>query len=41
LIHEIIIAMKAGLAADAISDAVHVHPALSEVVQRAVNNIEW
>lgn len=41
LIHEVIVAMKAGLKADAISDAVHVHPALSEVVQRAVNSIEW
>ena len=41
LIHEIVVAMKAGLPADAISDAVHVHPALSEVVQRAVNSIEW
>ena len=41
LIHEVIVAMKAGLKADAISDAVHIHPALSEVVQRAVNNIEW
>ena len=41
LIHEVIVAMKAGLAVDAIQDAVHVHPALSEVVQRAVNNIEW
>ena len=41
LIHEVIVAMKAGLRIDAISDAVHVHPALSEVVQRAVRNIEW
>ena len=41
LIHEVIIAMKAGLKVDAISEAVHVHPALSEVVQRAVNSIEW
>ncbi len=41
LIHEVIVAMKAGLKVDALSDAVHVHPALSEVVQRAVNNIEW
>ena len=41
LIHEVIVAMKAGLKADAIKDAVHIHPALSEVVQRAVNNIEW
>ena len=41
LIHEVIVAMKAGLQADAIQNAVHVHPALSEVVQRAVNGIEW
>ncbi|MBI3027088.1 dihydrolipoyl dehydrogenase [Candidatus Woesearchaeota archaeon] len=41
LIHEVIVAMKAGLTTDAIKDAVHIHPALSEVVQRAVNNIEW
>ena len=41
LIHEVIVAMKAGLTADAIKNAVHVHPALSEVVQRAVNNIEY
>lgn len=41
LIHEVIVAMKAGLTIDAISDAIHVHPALSEVVQRAVNGIEW
>ena len=41
LIHEVIVAMKAGLKIDAISDAVHIHPALSEVVQRAVNSIEW
>ncbi|MDP3765647.1 MAG: dihydrolipoyl dehydrogenase [Nanoarchaeota archaeon] len=41
LIHEVIVAMKAGLKVDAINEAVHIHPALSEVVQRAVNNIEW
>ena len=41
LIHEVIVAMKSSLTVDAISEAVHVHPALSEVVQRAVNNIEW
>jgi len=41
LIHEVIVAMKAGLTTDAIQNAVHIHPALSEVVQRAVNNIEW
>src|SRR3990167_5863388 len=41
LIHEVIVAMKADLRIDAISDAVHVHPALSEVVQRAALSIEW
>ena len=41
LIHEVIVAMKNNLSADAISNSVHVHPALSEVVQRAVNGIEW
>jgi len=41
LIHEVIVAMKAGLTVDAISNAIHTHPALSEVVQRSVNNIEW
>ena len=41
LIHEVIVAMKNNLTADAISNSVHVHPALSEVVQRAVRNIEW
>ncbi len=41
LIHEAVIAMKNNLSVDAISSSVHVHPALSEVVQRAVNSIEW
>ena len=41
LIHEVIVAMKAGLEVDSLSKAVHIHPALSEVVQRAVNDIEW
>ena len=40
LIHEVIVAMKNNLTADAISNSVHIHPALSEVVQRAVNGIE-
>lgn len=35
LIHEVIVAMKAGLSVDEIKKTVHVHPALSEVVQRA------
>ena len=41
LIHEVIVAMKAGLTVDAVREAVHIHPALSEVVQRAVNSIVW
>ncbi|MBI2130618.1 dihydrolipoyl dehydrogenase [Candidatus Woesearchaeota archaeon] len=41
LIHEVIVAMKAGLTADAITDAVHIHPALSEVVDRAFGSIEY
>ncbi len=40
LIHEVIIAMKAGLGAGGITQAIHVHPALSEVVQRAFGNVE-
>lgn len=36
LIHEVIVAMKANLKADILENAVHIHPALSEVVQRAV-----
>lgn len=35
LIHEVVVAMKAGLGKSGILSAVHVHPALSEVVQRA------
>jgi dihydrolipoamide dehydrogenase len=41
LIHEVVVVMRAGLGVDAILDAVHVHPALSEVVQRAFINIDW
>ena len=37
LIHEVIVAMKARQTVDILRRAVHVHPALSEVVQRAVN----
>lgn len=40
LIHEVIVAMKSGLTVDDIMKTVHIHPALSEVVQRAMNNIE-
>ena len=39
LIHEVIVAMKAKQKVDILTDAVHIHPALSEVVQRAVWNI--
>ena len=40
LIHEVIVAMKAKQKVDILEDAVHIHPALSEVVQRAVWNLE-
>jgi dihydrolipoamide dehydrogenase len=39
LIHEAIVAMRAGGGAPNITKAVHVHPALSEVVQRAAANV--
>ena len=39
LIQEVIVAMKARQKVDILRKAVHIHPALSEVVQRAVNNI--
>ncbi len=35
LIHEVIVAMKSKLGVDGITKAVHIHPALSEVVHRA------
>jgi len=41
LIHEVIVAMKSGNTVDLLSESVHIHPALSEVVQRAVNRIQW
>ena len=41
LIHEVIVAMKAGLGVKGILDAVHIHPALSEVVQRAFGNVRY
>ena len=41
LIHEVIVAMKSKQKVDLLRESVHVHPALSEVVQRAVNNIHW
>lgn len=39
LIHEVIVAMNAGLGVDDIRDTIHVHPALSEVVQRAFGTV--
>ncbi len=42
LIHEVIVAMKSGAGTiDNITKAVHVHPALSEVVQRAALSISF
>lgn len=42
LIHEVIIAMKAGSGTvDDILGSVHIHPALNEVVQRAFRSIDW
>lgn len=41
LIHEVIVAMKSRQKVELLQKSVHVHPALSEVIQRAVNNIEW
>ena len=41
LIHEVIISIKAGLGAAGITKAIHIHPALSEVVQRAFGNVKY
>jgi len=41
LIHEVIVALSAGGDADAIRNSIHIHPALSEVVQRAFNSIPF
>jgi len=40
LIHEVIVAMKATGKASAITNAVHIHPALSEVIQKAFYSVE-
>lgn len=40
LIHEVIVAMKAGIGIKGITRAVHIHPALNEVVQRAFFNVK-
>lgn len=39
LIHEVVVVMKSGGNARNITNSVHVHPALSEVVQRAFDNV--
>jgi dihydrolipoamide dehydrogenase len=41
LIHEVIVSMKSKLGIKGINDAIHIHPALPEVVQRAFANINW
>jgi len=41
LIHEVIVAMKAGLTYDQLLNTVHIHPAMPEVVQRAFGSIEF
>jgi dihydrolipoamide dehydrogenase len=42
LIHEIVVAMQAaGGDLDAIKNSIHIHPSLSEVVQRAVNAVDF
>jgi len=41
LIHEVVVAMKTTGKIDALLDAVHIHPALNEVVQRAANKVEY
>lgn len=41
MMHEILVAMRHSMQVDALSDIIYIHPALGEVIQRAVNNIEW
>lgn len=41
IIHEVIIAMKAGMTASQLAETTHIHPALSEVVQRAAANVKF
>ena len=41
LIHEVLVAMKNKIGTTGITKTVHIHPALSEVVQRAFSNIDW
>jgi len=41
LIHEVLVAMRSRLDVSSITGTIHIHPALSEVVGRAFDNIEW
>ncbi len=41
VIHEVVLAMRNNLTVDALTDTIHIHPALSEIVARAVKAIEW
>jgi len=41
IIHEAVVAMKANLPAEILAKTVHIHPAMSEVVQRAARSIIW
>jgi dihydrolipoamide dehydrogenase len=40
LIHEVLVAMRNGLTVDSILKTIHIHPALNEVIQRAIGNID-
>lgn len=41
LIHEVLVAMKIDGTTRPLQKTIHIHPALSEVVQRAIFNIKW
>ncbi|MBI5133274.1 MAG: dihydrolipoamide dehydrogenase [Thaumarchaeota archaeon] len=41
LIHEVIVAMKYANNVESVLESIHIHPALSEVVQMAFYTIEW
>ena len=41
VVHEAVLAMRYDITAEQLADAIHIHPALSEVLQRACVGIEW
>lgn len=41
IIHEVIVAMRFGATAEQLAGTTHIHPATSEVVQRAAARVEW